>query len=399
MFQNDSVYSNSSVNKVKMSFKYFYCKLLFCIFLSETALSILNGTEQDLDNITHFMTNLTTKTSSSESSTSTTEVTHLEDTTITTTETTQGTKKPTDRPKLPKGYTSKPILDRIDFSNFRLTHLPSGIFNACRRATYIDLSHNDLKFLPSNTFKTIDHVEFLNLSANALKYVDPKWFTSFSSFLRRLDLSKNLLEIFPISEFPVMPNLKNLILSGNKLHDVDARNFMEKFMFLKHIDLQYNQIGCLRDKTLKKLFTGRNVNYVTQKNMSISDLKCINDSRWTYKQLSLVMDDLRETKETVRSLFLALVVTGSVLFVLILAMFGCLVFVFWKTNMKTLNGTTNQRTLQTDFGYYYNPNEEFAEPSVSNNDAQTTEENEEKPGVVYATIERPAKKEKEETAV
>lgn len=402
-----------------MSFKYIYCNLLLCIFLSEAALTILNGSRlQDHADFTmvsmetatedeiETRTNVKESTLTSPKADSLIVTTDTIESNTTTTKKTKRTSfKPSIMPKVlrfsSKYCTTHPQRDSIDLSNSHFKHLPTNIFNACTKVSEINLSRNQLSTIPSNAFEFNDRVEFLNLSDNALKEVDPNWFNAFSGRLRTLDLSKNLLETFPLEQILVMPNLRHLILSENHLHDIDEHKVMAKFEYLKHIELYHNKIGCQRHKALNKYFTDQGINVTqTLKNSNGSKLilGCIDNGIWTYRQLTLVMEDLDTANEMIKSLTLGMIVIGSVFFVLILMISGCCILFFFKLRpiMNKISGLPN-RSIRTDLGEYYNPNEEFEETSVHNYNNSNPEAEGSKD--VYATIDKKAKTVTAETIV
>lgn len=426
-----------------MSFKYFYCKLLFYIFLSEVTLGILAGIEADDYNDDEAMSTVPPNLSTDVKTTY--QTTPIFDTSSYASEdrVTRNMKHTTDAEKKTKKTTKTvpkyhlPLkncttFDTINFSNRKMPNISADAFQACPKLTRIDLSRNQLSTLPPNIFQSNLFLKCLNLSDNSLKEVNPFWFISPSDYLEILDLSKNLLESFPIQQFPNMTHMNHLVLSENHLIDVNEDLIMEKCTTLKHFEFQFNYIGCTRNKELQAYFTkAANIDVTfTPKLVSGSnqtqfsqDGGCIVDGHWASLKLieqnksskAAAKDmnnvDIQQVKDEIQNLKLQMIIISCVCFVTIIFVSGVLAFFIrklWKISTQR-HGTPDNRSVHMQpqpfnmyDGEYYEPLQTFQRNSARTEPAEPSDLDYQNQGAcgtkesVYALVNKEGKEAKQE---
>lgn len=330
----------------------YLCKVLFYIFLTETALALLNASEAG------HSEEIISKTTAT--------VTSEETNTTLVNDSIKATPKPDSRyaenfSGVPKHCSDLRDPEHINFSNHQLNNLSVGIFDSCLKAIKINLSYNYLSTLPENIFILNTYLEKLDVSHNTLVSVNPNWFQGCANRLRRLDLSNNRLKHFPIERFPKMTHLKKVLLDHNRLIDLDEVLFVERFDTLRHLHFQHNQIGCTRQLELITFFKDKGMNKSTHNTSG-----CINDGVWAAMKMIEIGDTFKEKFEKPS-------IHYYILYGLVLIIVFAFIFLSIWFKQK-LNSRINRR-LGTDWGEYYQSEHlnELSTPQVTTSDAQIDE--------------------------
>lgn len=217
----------------------------------------------------------------------------------------------------PTAFDGLSSLKKLDISDNMLKNSSIPLFSQLRSLEELDLSVNNFIKIRSGFFRGLESLKVLNLSRNDFELLEDRAFDGLGK-LTVLDLRHNLLATFQDNVFSTLLNLKSLLLSHNKILSLDNVKFPNSLILL---DAEENRMehfpASLSNSYVNKVILDSND--ITT--LSISDSG--NFSQLTFVSLSI--NRIQTFNERAFQTF---------------------------TNLKHLNLSTNQLSLNLSRGYF-----------------------------------------------